>query len=205
MVIPMFCDRTDEELCALAAGGSAQAEEELILRHTKLVKVCSRQFFIVGGESEDLIQEGMLGLMKAVREFAPEKDASFKTYAEVCIRNRLISAVRSATRDKHAPLNSSVPLQAPSFDGERSEEISAISARELNPEELLIGEERAKEIEIALDGKLSGFESKVLDLYFQGCSYSEIAQFLGRDEKSVDNAVQRIRRKATEYISGGNS
>lgn len=196
--------RSDEELCTLASTGSAQAEEEIILRYTKLVKACARQFFIVGGESEDLIQEGMLGLMKAVREFSPNRDASFKTYAEVCIRNRLISAVRTATRDKHLPLNSSVPLQPPFFDGERTENISGASTWEMNPEELLIGRERVRELESALSGRLSGFEAKVLALYFQGCSYSEIAIHLDRDLKSVDNAVQRIRRKATDYISGGN-
>ena len=176
---------SDETLCILAASGDRIAEEVLVMRYNRLVRICSRPFFLAGGDSEDLIQEAMFGLLKAIREFDPARDVSFHTFAEVCIRNRIRSVVSAAVRDKYAPLNNSVSMEAD------SEVLDPTSG----PEESLISrEERVERLE-QLRAKLSSFEQKVLSLYLEGFSYEEIANRLGRSIKSVDNAVQRIRRK----------
>ena len=190
---------SDEALCAAVAAGDRIAEETLVMRYNRLVRVCARPFFLVGGDSEDLIQEGMFGLLKAIREFDPARDAGFRTFAEVCIRNRIRSAVAAATRGKHAPLNDSVSFGTPAF-GEDSDFFSAVQG---NPEELLIGREVYLERLGNLKCQLSGFESKVMDLYLQGLSYQEIADELSRPHKSVDNAVQRVRKKVAQHFISG--
>lgn len=187
---------SDEELCALTARGNARGEEELVSRYTRLVRVCSRPLFLAGGDSEDLIQEGMVGLLHAVRSYDPERQASFRTYAEVCIRSRLLSAVRDAGRDKHSPLNHYVSLETPLFD-------TAVSTQGDNPEDMLIDREIRNERLSALMDRLSGFEAKILRLYLGGLSYGEIARQIGRTDKSVDNAVQRIRRKLARQLTSG--
>lgn len=184
---------SDEQLCALVAQGSAEAEDELVARYSRLVRVCSRPLFLAGGDSEDLIQEGMVGLLHAVRSYDRERQVLFRTYAEVCIRNRLLSAVRAAGRDKHSPLNHYVSLETPLFDTAAG----YLSAQGDNPEDVLIDREDWKERISALKDQLSGFEAKILRLYLSGLSYGEIAQQIGKSEKSVDNAVQRIRRKVS--------
>jgi len=191
---------SDEVLCTLAASGDRIAEETLVMRYNRLVRVCSRPFFLAGGDSEDLIQEGMFGLLKAIREFTPERDASFRTFAEVCIRNRILSAVTAASRNKHAPLNDSVPFETPFFDS-HSELPGAVPSRE-NPEDILISREEQSERLDRLKDQLSGFEANILDHYLQGYSYHEIARQVGKSAKSVDNAVQRIRRKLAQASFG---
>jgi len=190
---------SDEILCAAVAAGDRVAEETLVMRYNRLVRVCARPFFLVGGDSEDLIQEGMFGLLMAIREFDPARDTSFHTFAEVCIRNRIRSAVAAAKRGKHAPLNDSVPFGAPSFE----EDADLSSQVQDNPEELLIGREVYLERLGNLKCQLSGFESKVLDLYLQGLSYQEIADELCRPHKSIDNAVQRVRKKVAQHFFSG--
>ena len=189
----------DEALCVLAAAGDRLAEEELVLRYNRLVRVCARPYFLAGGDSEDLIQEGMLGLLNAIREYEPSRGTSFRTYSETCIRNRILSAIRSAARDKHTPLNHSVSLEPPLSDGNTDNyAVDAHHAVQPNPEDLLISREERRERLGTLKGQLSGFEAKILDLYLKGLSYTEIAVQTKRSPKAVDNAVQRIRRKVAQ-------
>ena len=192
-------DLSDEKLCEMAAAGDRAAEETLALRHNRLVRVCARPFFLAGGDSEDLIQEGMLGLLKAIREFDPTRDASFRTFAEVCVRNRIRSAVTAASRGKHTPLNDSISFETPSFgvDG------GASGSTMHDPEHMIIGREEYAERLEALKLQLSGFESAVLASYLSGLSYQEIAEQLHRPRKAVDNAVQRIRKKVAQQVSSG--
>ncbi len=195
---------TDEALCTLAASGDRIAEEVLVMRYNRLVRICARPYFLAGGDSEDLIQEGMVGLLAAIREFNPAKEAGFHTYAAVCIKNRLRSAIKAAARDKHTPLNNGISFETPLFDGNGDHyAYSAFHSGLDNPEDLIIGREEAQERMGALRGQLSGFEAKILGLYLNGLSYSEIAREVNRSPKSVDNAVQRIRRKLAQHLSSG--
>lgn len=191
-----FVALSDEALCALVSQENARAEEELVSRYTRLVRICARPLFLAGGDSEDLIQEGMVGLLHAVRSYDPQRQAKFRTYAERCIRSRLLSAIRDAGRDKHSPLNHYVSLETPLFD-------TAVSAQGDNPEDMLIDREIRNERLSALMDQLSGFEAKILRLYLGGLSYGEIARQIGRTDKSVDNAVQRIRRKLSRQLTSG--
>ena len=185
---------SDEQLWDKASKGDADAEEALIKRYSKIVRMRARPLFLMGGDSEDLIQEGMLGLLSAVRNYDPRKDALFRTYAEHCIRNRMYLAVKNAARMKHTPLNNSVSIQSPHFD--ESKTMSDVYSRD--PEELIITRERIEEITGNKDGCLSKFESRVLGLYLEGKSYDEIAAETGKSAKSIDNAVQRIRKKVAQ-------
>ena len=181
---------SDESLCRLAASGDPLAETELVGRYTRLVRVCARPLFLAGGDSEDLIQEGMLGLLAAIRGFQSGKETSFRTYAEICVRSRLYAAVRAAQRDKHFPLNHSVSFET-------------LFSSEESPEDVVIGREELRERLDALKGQLSGFEAEILSYYLGGLSCAEIASQVGRSTKSVDNAVQRIRRKVARQLSSG--
>lgn len=185
---------TDAELISFSREGNAVAEEALASRYAQLVRVCARPFFLAGGDSEDLLQEGMIGLLSAIRNFDLNCGVSFRTYAEQCIRNRIISAITSASRQKHNPLNQRISfeyllneepngLQSPNTDFTRRTE-DQVLAREWEEELLVVN---AKQ--------LSRFEREVLVMYLQGLSCKEIAKSLNRPEKSIDNAVQRIRRK----------
>lgn len=194
----------DEALCSLAASGDRIAEEALVMRYNRLVRVCARPYFLAGGDSEDLIQEGMVGLLNAIREYDPGKGSSFRTYAETCIRNRIISAIRAAARDKHTPLNHYVSYETPLLDGNTdSYPLSASRQPQQNPEDMLISREERRERLGTLKGQLSGFEAQILDLYLHGLSYVEIASEVDRSPKAVDNAVQRIRRKVAQHLSSG--
>ena len=185
---------SDERLCALAMAGERSAEEALVLRHTRLVRMCARPFFLAGGDSEDLIQEGMLGLLAAIREFRPDRGARFATYAQVCVRRRIISAVRSASGGKHAPLNDYVSL-----------ELLSEEAGEADPEDLIIRREALHALEADISESLTRLERQVLARYLEGESYAEIARAVGRSPKSVDNAVQRIRCKTAKVLSRGDA
>ena len=183
----------DNKLQELAQNGDRFAEEALAARYLRMVRACARPLFLAGGDSEDLIQEGTFGLLSAIRNFDASDGASFKTYAEHCIRMRLLSAIKSASRLKHIPLNDGISLEQLSED---SGDLSAFPVGFLrNPEELVLARESKEELDAAFSRCLSRFEVKVLDLYLEGLSYREIAQRLSRDAKSIDNAVQRIRRK----------
>ena len=188
---------SDDELWLSASRGSISAEEEMLERYSRLVRVCARPFFLAGGDSEDLIQEGMLGLLSAVRHYDVSRKTKFKTYAEFCIRNRILSAVRNASRSKHIPLNDYVPLESSQFE----EGNSAAAYYLQDPEELLIAREGYSEINEQLRNCLTPLEQSVLQLYLQGRSYKEIAASLNKTEKSVDNAVQRIRKKLSQKLN----
>lgn len=193
---------SDEALCRLAAGGDRFAEEQLISRYARMVRASARPFFLVGGDSEDLTQEGMIGLMKAVREYDGEKEASFRTFAETCVRNRLLSVLRAASRGKHSPLNQSVSLDTPFFDRD-SYALGAQDLTQRSPEDFLIDREHTSSLLFGVRKKLSEFEAKILGYYLDGLSCREIAALVGRSPKSVDNAVQRIRRKVAQHLISG--
>ena len=191
-----FYQQSDEILCGLAASGDREAEECLAGRYGRLVRACARPYFLAGGDSEDLIQEGMIGLLSAIRGFRPEKEAEFRTYAETCIRNRVRSAVKSAVREKHSPLNDSVSIDSPQFD-------AVVPTPAEDPEGMLISRESWEGQRKTLQKILSAFENTVLELYLDGLSCREIALRVGKPLKSVDNAVQRIRRKAAPFLTSG--
>lgn len=196
-------DISDETLHRLAISGNKEAEEQLVKRYSRLVRACARPYFLAGGDSEDLIQEGMLGLLSALREYSPDGGASFRTFAELCIRRRLYSAIKSAAGSKHAPLNNYVSLESPAFDGNRTKSDSTLHAvfrRE--PEDLLIDKERSDEILSDFAVHLSGLEAEILGLYLQGLSYREISDRIDKPLKSVDNAVQRVRKKLAQVNYG---
>ncbi len=195
-----YASLPDEELSALARQGDRDAEETLVKRYTRLVRQLSRPFYLAGGDSDDLIQEGMIGLMCGVREYDGTRLASFRTFAEICIRNRLYSAVRAAARDKHTPLNQSVPLEIPFFDGQGP--VSGAMVGE-NPEDLIIGREGVQDALSDVRKQLSDFEAKILGYYLDGLTIREMAKAVSRSPKSVDNAVQRIRRKAARQLNSG--
>ena len=191
---------SDEVLCAQVASGDRIAEEMLAMRYTRLVRVCARPYFLAGGDSEDLIQEGMVGLLFAIREYRSDRGVSFRTFAETCIRNRLLSAIKAATRDKHTPLNNYVSFETPSFDGNADYATFLPPSEQSDPEELIINREVYLERANRLKDQLSGFEAEILGLYLKGLSYTEIAAHVNRPPKSVDNAVQRIRRKVAQQF-----
>lgn len=181
---------TDKELILKARQGYEFAEEELAKKYSKTVRICARPYFLAGGDSEDLIQEGMLGLLSAIRKYDCNNSASFKTYAEQCIRNRIISAVESAARNKHTPLNDRLSLDELEDLSSSDEEIFHRLT-----EDLVLAKESKEELFVDKNSLLSKLEKQVLLLYLDGLSYKEIADQLNKSEKSVDNAVQRIRKK----------
>lgn len=195
---------TDESLCIRAASGERGAEGELVGRYQRLVRACARPCFFIGGDDQDLIQEGMIGLLSAIRSFDARKGVQFSTYAEVCVRNRIHAALRAAGRDKHSPLNTSISLADAALEGEPGTYLGAAGTTGgANPEDALIDREEYARRMGALTVQLSGFEKRVMDLYLAGLSYGEIAAQVGKPLKSVDNAVQRIRRKASPHIASG--
>ena len=175
----------DEALCRLIREQDRPAEEVLAARYHRVVRSCARPYFLAGGDSEDLMQEGMFGLIKAMREYDPDRDASFRTFAETCIRHRLYSVVKAAAGGKHAPLNQSVPLNPSLLEAN-------VSFAQPGPEDLL-----------NVRKQLSEFEVMILGFYLDGLTCREIAAAVGRSPKSVDNAVQRIRRKVARQLSSG--
>ena len=184
----------DAKLQEMAVSGDRTAEEVLVLRYMRLVRSCARQLFLAGGDSEDLIQEGLMGLLSAIRQYDAEGGASFATFAEHCIRHRLLSAIKSASRLKHLPLNDGVSLDELSENSQFP--VSAIpDILHCDPEDLVLARERTEELYYALAQCLSRMEKQVLSLYLDGFSYREIGLRLNREAKAVDNAVQRIRRK----------
>ena len=192
----------DQALQLLAAEGDRDAEECLAERYLRLVRICARPLFLAGGDSEDLIQEGTFGLLSAIRKYDPNCGASFKTFAEHCIRTRLFSAVKSASRQKHLPLNDGISLELLSEDS--GVDLVALPKGFLyDPEELVLAQESKEELYAAFSRCLSKFEIRVLKLYLDGLSYGEIADHVQKSAKSVDNAVQRIRHKLQRETSHG--
>ena len=195
--------RSDEALVALAQSGDETASDELIARFAPVVRYLARPYFLAGGDAEDLVQEGMIGLVKACRSFDAARETSFKTYASACIKSKLLSALRNAHRKKHDPLNQYISLEAPFFDSypEQAASLEARLGTAGDPAEHVIGNEALEELSQTLNGILSGFEAKTLALYLKGRSYQEISKITSKPQKSVDNAVQRIRRKLVKHLS----
>jgi len=193
---------SDETLCQLVAGGSREAEEALVTRYNRLVRTCARPFFLVGGDSEDLTQEGMVGLLKAVREYDASKEASFRTFAEICIRNRLYSVLPPPAPGEAHAHNQSVPLDTPFFDA-NSYTSGTSDLTQRDPEAYLIDREHTAALLSGVRKQLSEFEAKILGYYLDGLSCREIAETVGKPPKSVDNAVQRIRRKVARQLLSG--
>ena len=191
---------SDEQLVFMSVNGNTDAEECILHRYKSYVKSKARTYYLIGAENDDIVQEGMIGLYKAVRDFNPEKNITFKTFADVCITRQILTAIRTANRNKHNPLNGSVSMNAPVFDDESSTTFinlmqhSSVS----NPEEIYIIDESLNEIKIEISKKLSGFENKVLELYLEGLSYMEISREMNKSLKSIDNALQRIKKKLTD-------
>ena len=197
-----YTNLSDIDLQRIAVTGDREAEEILAARYMYLVRACARPLFLAGGDSEDLIQEGTFGLVSAIRQYSSECETSFKTFAEHCIRMRLYSAIKSASRLKHFPLNDGVSFEQLSEDHRAP--LSAVpEVFRRSPEDLVLARESKEELYTAFSRCLSAFENKVLDLYLDGLSYREIAQRLGKEPKAVDNAVQRIRRKLARNPSLG--
>lgn len=180
----------DEELQALAVSGDAEAEEALIQRYKRVVRSAARPYFLAGGDSEDLLQEGLMGLLSAIRTYQSGQGASFHSYSVLCIRRRIISAIRSASGKKNVSLDECLSLESSLFD-----EVQPQSHEQRSPEDILIHREDMQMRYRELLRQCSDFESRVFRCFLRGMSYHEIAETTGRTEKAVDNAVQRIRRK----------
>lgn len=194
---------SDEKAVELAQKGDKRAESLLLERYRGFVGMKTQAYFLVGAESEDVIQEGMIGLYKAIRDFKEEKHVSFKAFADVCITRQIITAIKTATRQKHVPLNNYVSLSNPLKEDGNQERafVDFIPAEEsTDPVQVVIGKEELKNFEENFPEMLSAFEAEVLKSYMQGKSYQDIALGLGCEVKAIDNALQRIKRKMEEHF-----
>ncbi len=192
----------DEDIVEMARGGNDLAQEFLIGKYKNFVRAKARSYFLIGADREDIIQEGMIGLYKAIRDFKAEKLSSFRAFAELCITRQIITAIKTATRQKHIPLNSYVSLNKPIYDEDSDRTLLDVltGSRITDPEELLISREEFGDIEEKMGEILSELEWRVLMAYLDGKSYQEIADGLTRHVKSVDNALQRVKRKLERYL-----
>ena len=194
---------TDGELIDRLRRGETQIMDHICDKYKNLVRSKAKSMFILGADNEDLIQEGMIGLFKAVRDYDMGRDASFSTFAELCISRQMYTAVQASRRRKHFPLNSYVSLDSEACEDDRDglnlAELLA-DKTELSPEEVFLDKERVAYLEKTIDEELSDFEKQVLDLYRTGMSYSQIAKVLGRDEKATDNALQRLKAKIRKML-----
>ncbi|HYN37054.1 MAG TPA: RNA polymerase sporulation sigma factor SigH [Actinomycetota bacterium] len=196
---------TDEMLVRRAHTGDEKALEMLLARYRHYARAKARSYFLAGADREDVVQEGMIGLFKSVRDFDEKHHTAFRAFAELCITRQIITAIKTATRQKHMPLNSYVSLNKPLSDGEGSERPlsdSLVSDTVIDPAELVVSAEEIANIRKSVDELLSELETEVLQLYMDGKSYQEIADMLGRHVKSIDNALQRIKRKLEQHIPG---
>ena len=197
-----FGTMTDEDIVQLCHGGNADAEEYLLNKYKNFVRSKARSYFLIGADHEDIVQEGMIGLYKAIRDYRQEKLSSFRAFAELCITRQIITAIKTATRQKHIPLNSYVSLNKPLYDEESDRTLLDIimEGNAGNPEDMIINQENLGNIHQKINEVLSGLEQEVLSAYLDGKSYQEIAESLGRHVKSIDNALQRVKRKLEKYL-----
>lgn len=197
-------ESADEELILRLRDGEAWVMDYICDKYKDLVRVKAKSMFILGGDNEDLIQEGMIGLFKAVRDYDCGRDASFHTFADLCISRQMYTAVQASKRQKHIPLNTYVSLYEDTAfleeSGQKNLLESLVNQAELSPEELFLDKERVRYLEDKIESELSAFEKQVLELYMTGMSYSQIAKVLGRDEKSTDNALQRLKGKIKKML-----
>lgn len=192
----------DEYIVELVHNGDSSALEYLIYKYKNFVRVKARSYFLIGADREDIIQEGMIGLYKAIRDFRPDKLSSFRAFAELCVTRQIITAIKTATRQKHIPLNSYVSLNKPIYDEESDRTLlDVLSGTKItDPEELIISREEFCDIEEKMGEILSSLEWEVLMSYLEGKSYQEIAVDLERHVKSIDNALQRVKKKLERYL-----
>jgi RNA polymerase sporulation-specific sigma factor len=192
----------DELILEYVREGDQEALTFLIQKYRNFVKAKSRSYFLIGADREDIIQEGMIGLYKAIRDYKEDKLSSFKAFAELCITRQIITAIKTATRQKHIPLNSYVSLDKPIYDEESDRTLLDVltETKNMDPEELVINQEENVDIELKMSELLSDLERKVLSLYLDGRSYQEISEELNRHVKSIDNALQRVKRKLERYM-----
>lgn len=205
----MYETLKDEELIDRLRDGENQITDYIMDKYKYLVRKKAKSMYILGADNDDLIQEGMIGLFKAVRDYDAGRDASFYTFADLCISRQMYNAVQASRREKHAPLNTYISIYAnmseAEGDGNSTELVNVIaSAVETNPEQLMIDRENVADIEAIIERELSAFEKQVLDLYMTGMSYSQIAKVLSRDEKSTDNALQRLKTKIRKAVKKNN-
>lgn len=198
--IRAYENQTDEELIIRIRDGETEITDYIIEKYKDLVRKKAQRMYILGGDNEDIIQEGMIGLFKAIRDYDAGRDASFFTFADVCISRQMYTAIQAADRKKHFPLNHYISLYGSvQADDEAREEMQLINALEAspekNPEERMISRENMKRIEKIIEEELSPLERQVCDLCMVGLNYIEIAKILGRDGKSTDNALQRVKNK----------
>jgi RNA polymerase sporulation-specific sigma factor len=201
-VIQQFEQLTDEQLIEQVHLGNTDALDFLITKYRLFVKAKARSYFLIGADKEDIIQEGMIGLYKAVRDFRGDKLSSFRAFAELCITRQIITAIKTATRQKHIPLNSYVSLDKPIYDEDSERTLMDIITSPIseNPEHLMINREEFSHLEQKMSEVLSELEQQVLIRYLDGQSYSEISEELNRHVKSIDNALQRVKRKLERHL-----
>ncbi|NLZ52229.1 MAG: RNA polymerase sporulation sigma factor SigH [Thermoanaerobacteraceae bacterium] len=197
-----FTTMLDEEVVEDARNGDRHALEFLINKYKNFVRAKARSYFLIGADREDIIQEGMIGLYKAIRDYRADKLSSFRAFAELCITRQIITAIKTATRQKHIPLNSYISLNKPIYDEESDRTLMDVlsGTKICDPEELIISREEFSTIEAKIEELLSDLEWEVLTSYLQGKSYQEIAADLDRHVKSIDNALQRVKRKLERYL-----
>jgi RNA polymerase sporulation-specific sigma factor len=193
----------DENLVDRARSGDEQALEDLLHRYRHYARAKARTYFLAGADKEDIVQEGMIGLFKAIRDFQSDKNTAFRAFAELCITRQIITAIKTATRQKHIPLNSYVSLNKPSSPQEDDAPLeNALTSRTVDdPAELVVSAEQIAHIKDSMGELLSDLETEVLQLYMDGKSYQQIADMLGRHVKSIDNALQRIKRKLEQHLT----
>jgi RNA polymerase sporulation-specific sigma factor len=194
---------TEIDLIVAAQAGDENASSALLQKYRSFVRCKARSYFLAGADRDDVIQEGMIGLYKAIRDFRPERQASFRSFAELCVTRQLITAIKTATRQKHTPLNTYISLHRPAGSEDEGDRVLSdiLAARDVcDPAEVVIAAWETASIKEGFTGALSGFEADVLNLYVSGDSYCEIAEKLGRHSKAVDNALQRVKRKVEIQI-----
>ncbi|OFX26930.1 MAG: RNA polymerase factor sigma-70 [Armatimonadetes bacterium RBG_16_67_12] len=199
-----YHELVDEELVDHAKGGDDRAAEFLITKYRNFVRVKAKAYFLIGADREDIIQEGMIGLYKAIRDFRRDKLSSFRAFAELCITRQIITAIKTATRQKHIPLNSYISLNKPIYDEDSDRTLLDVisSIKVSDPEELVINQEASATMRERIRKNLSELECKVLTAYLEGKSYQEMANELNRHVKSIDNALQRVKRKLERNLEG---
>ena len=202
-----FEEMTDEQIVKIAQSGDGAGLEYLLNKYKNFVRTKARSYFLIGADHEDIVQEGMIGLYKAIRDYKEEKLSSFRAFAELCVTRQIITAIKTATRQKHIPLNSYVSLNKPIYEEESDRTLMDVitEGRSADPEELIIGQESYVSIESRIDEALSPLERKVLAAYLDGKSYQEIAKMLDRHVKSIDNALQRVKHKLEKLIREKNA
>ena len=194
---------SDEDLLSLHRAGDARAEEALYARYKQIVRSKARTYFLIGADREDIIQEGMIGLYKAVVDYQFDKNASFRSFAELCITRQIISAIKAATRKKHVPLNTYISFNRPAYESENERPLIDVltSTRISDPEEVLIGRENYAAVADSIEHSLSRLERDTLGLYLYGYSYQQIADHIQVTSKSVDNAIQRVKKKLESRLN----